>query len=89
MKFLAGKLRQFQVRAEPGADSSRIHFRHADVRANRIRSRKHKQFLRAAAVPGVYQVAKVHVTTRDHTAERRVHMLERFQFLEPADVGLR
>src|SRR4029077_10462786 len=50
---------------------------------------QNKELLRAPSVARIDQVAGVHVPARDNAAKGRVDVLERFQLLQAAHVGLR
>ena len=89
LEILAGILSKLQVGAESRANRGRVSFWHADISANGIRLRERKELLRCAAVSRIDQRARIHAAPRNDAAERRINMLEGFQFFEPPHVGFR
>ena len=80
LEILTGILSELEVGAKSRTNRGRVGFWHADVSANGIGLRERKQLLRCAAVPRVYQRARVHAAPRDDAAKRRINMFEGFQF---------
>src|SRR6266851_10213029 len=83
-KFLAGILSELEEGAEPCANGGRVSFRHAYVNANGVGLRQNEELLRRAAISGVDQRTGIRGAPGDHAAERRINVLEGFQFLKPA-----
>ncbi len=83
----AGILHKFERRSEARANIWSVDFGHADVSADRIGLREIEKSLACATVAGVDQISGIDVALREHAAEGRVDVLERFEFFEAADVG--
>src|ERR1700722_7079006 len=82
----AGILHELERRGDPRFDIRCVDFGDADEGANRIGLGEVEECLTGAAIAGVDEVSRIDVALRENAAERRVDVLERFEFFEAADV---
>ena len=88
-KFLSGILIQQDVRAHAFTNGRRGALRHADVDAQRIDLGQIKQFFVLAIAAGSDQRSGIHIAAGEHAGKGSVDVLEGFQLLKTAHVGVR
>src|SRR5256885_11838352 len=88
LEFLSGILGQLQIGGESGAHSRRKEFWNADVDTDGIGLRQKEKLLSGASVPGVNKIPNVYVASREHAAERRIDVFERFELFQAPNIGL-